>query len=80
MKTKKEIKAKIKDLRITRNDARQFKTTEGFVFLSNGAIKALEWALGYKHKPQYWCFRCAFLHNVLKCPKCGNEKERNILN
>lgn len=78
MKTKKEIRAKIKKFRISRNDAKQFSRTEGYVFLTNGAIKALEWVLGYKHKPQYWCFRCAILHNNIKCPKCGNETVRDL--
>jgi len=78
MKTKNAIRAKIKQFRITRNDAQQFEGTEGYVFLTNGAIKALEWVLGYKRKPQFWCFRCALLHNNLKCPKCGSEKKRTI--
>ena len=78
MKTRNEIRAKIKQLRAERNYAQQFETTEGLVFLKNGAIKALEWILGYKRKPQFWCFHCALLHNNLKCPKCGNETDNRI--
>jgi len=78
MKTKNVIRARIKRLRVRRDDAKQFTGTEGYVFLCNGAIRALEWILGYKRKPQFWCYRCALLHNNLKCPKCGNETERII--
>lgn len=80
MRTKAEIKAKIRAVRKIRNDAQQYTTTEGFVFLSNGAIKALEWVLGYKRKPSFWCFRCRLLHTGLKCPKCGNEIMHKIAN
>ena len=75
MKTKNVIRGKIKRLRIVRNDAQQFEGAEGYVFLLNGAIKALEWVLEYKRKPQFWCLRCALLHDNLKCPQCGNEVE-----
>ena len=79
MKTKKEIRAKIKELRISRNAAKQLDGTKGYVFLINRTIRTLEWVLGYKRPPQYWCSRCALLHNNLKCPKCGNEKKRELL-
>jgi len=78
MKTKGEIRARIKKFRIARNDAKQFDGTEGYVFLNNGAIKALEWVLGFKRKPQWWCYRCALLHTGLKCPRCGNEIEHKV--
>lgn len=78
MKTRGEIKDKIKALRNLRNDALQFSGTEGYVFLTNGGIKALEWILGYKRPPSWWCYRCALLHRGLKCPKCSNETERII--
>ena len=78
MRTRNEILAKIKVFRTVRNHAKQFVNTEGLVFLNNGAIKALEWALGYKRRHQFWCYNCAFLHNNLRCPKCGNEREHKI--
>ena len=78
MKKRNAILAKIKTLRASRNDAQQFESTEGYVFLTNGAIYALEWILGYKRKPKYWCFCCAILHDNLRCPKCGNERKREL--
>lgn len=75
MKTKAEIRAKIKDIRALRNYFQQFKNTEGAVFLCNGSIRGLQWSLDYKLKKQWWCHGCALLHNNLKCPICGNEIE-----
>ncbi len=78
MKTKGEIREKIRQFRIFRNDAQQLEGAEGYVFLCNGAIKAMEWVLDYKRKPQFWCCRCTLLHNNLKCPKCGGGRERKL--
>ena len=78
MRTKDEIRARIKKLRLQRNDDQQYKNTEGYVCLNKGAITALEWILGYKQKPKWWCYQCGLLHNNLKCPKCGNVIEHEI--
>ena len=78
MKSKAEIRAKIKCLRTYRNHAQRLQNTEGYIFLSNGAIRALEWVLGYKRKDLFWCFECGVLHQNLKCPKCGNERQHEM--
>lgn len=76
MKKRSEVRERIRTLREERNYAKQFDGTDGYVYLTNGAIRALEWTLGYKRKPQWWCYRCAILHNGLECPRCGNAIER----
>ena len=78
MKKRIEIKIKIKQLRVSRDYAKQFDGTEGFVYLQNGAITALEWVLGYKRKQKWWCYKCTILHTGLKCPKCGNDTESTL--
>lgn len=78
MKKRSEIKDKMKELRGSRDYAKRFDNTKGYVYLNNGAIWALEWVLGYKCKSRYWCFRCAILHNDLKCPRCGNDKVSSL--
>ena len=75
---KKDILKTIKALRNCRNEAKQSQNTEGYVFLCEGAVKALEWVLNYKRPRKYWCFKCGILHTNLRCPKCGNEKEHTI--
>lgn len=78
MKTKGEIRVKIKQLRTQRDAAKPLPSTQGYLSLSNAAIRALEWVLGYKRKPLFWCYQCALLHNNLKCPRCGNATEHKI--
>ncbi len=73
MRTKKEIRARIKIIRTTRNEVKQIKNAEGYILLSNVTVRALKWVLGYKRKPQYWCTSCSLFHYNLKCPHCGDE-------
>jgi ribosomal protein S27AE len=74
MKTKTEIKNKIKQIRQDRDIKPD--NTLSYPFYKecmNAEILALKWALGYKIPRMYWCSGCGISHQNLKCPKCGND-------
>ena len=74
MKTKTEIKNKIKQLRQDREIKPQNTKYERFYREAvNAEINALRWTLGYKTTRRYWCSGCGISHQNLKCPKCGND-------
>jgi rubrerythrin len=74
MKTKTEIKNKIKQLRQDREIKPADKTYMQFYKEAvNAEIRALEWALGYKINRRYWCSGCGISHEYLQCPKCGDH-------
>ena len=74
MKTKTEIKNKIKQLRHDRDlKPDNLSNYHFYKKCMNAEINALQWALGYKSTRRYWCTGCGISHQNLKCPKCGND-------
>jgi ribosomal protein S27AE len=74
MKTKTEIKNKIKQLRHDRDlKPDNLSNYHFYKECMNAEINALQWALGYKSTRRYWCTGCGISHQNLKCPKCGND-------
>ena len=74
MKTKTEIKNKIKQLRHDRDlKPDNLSNYHFYKECMNAEINALQWALGYKSTRRYWCTDCGISHQNLKCPKCGND-------
>ena len=74
MKTKTEIKNKIKQLRHDRDlKPDNLSNYHFYKECTNAEINALQWALGYKSTRRYWCTDCGISHQNLKCPKCGND-------
>ena len=74
MKTKTEIKNKIKQLRHDRDlKPDNLSNYHFYKECMNAEINALQWALGYKTSRRYWCSGCGISHQNLKCPKCGND-------
>ena len=74
MKTKTEIKNKIKQLRIDRDIKHYNKTYMRFYKEAvNAEIATLKWVLEFKASRRYWCSGCGISHQNLKCPKCGND-------
>lgn len=76
MKTKAEIKEKIKQIRINRDDSKYIPNRKYYVLALNMAIYGLEWAMGYKVPKTYWCSACALPHRNIRCPICGNATVR----
>ena len=75
MKTKAEIKAKIKEIMHARDtaDIGVQPYARNYRQACNIALLGLRYALGYKQQPYYWCVSCSYAHKNVKCPKCGNE-------
>ena len=74
MKTKTEIRNKIKQLRHDRDlKPDNLSNYHFYKECMNAEINALQWALGYKSTRRYWCTGCGISHQNLKCPKCGND-------
>jgi recombinational DNA repair protein RecR len=73
MKTKTEIKNKIKELRSQKKLAKIIKDKQGkekYLDVTKQEIHALEWVLGYKSTEYYFCSRCFTIHDKEICPKC----------
>jgi hypothetical protein len=74
MKTKTEIKNKIKQLRHDRDlKPDNLSNYHFYKECMNAEINALQWALGYKSTRRYWCTGCGISYEYLQCPKCGDH-------
>jgi len=73
MKTKTEIKAKIKQLYNCKKLIQYMppQARAPYLMSMENEIMALKWAIGYKVSTDYWfCSSCLIRHKGEKCPKC----------
>jgi len=75
MKTKQEVSLKIEKIRQEKKHARDLSAPDAYIDLLRIQTLTLQWVLGYKIKPYYWCWGCQHLHQSLRCPWCGGDNE-----
>lgn len=81
MRKRKEIIEKIAQIRAERDFIKPMPKENERIWKQtcNALIHALEYSLGYKKPPFYWCIKCMRYHKGLTCPKCGNDKYIGVI-